>query len=76
MSTGNKRRAEAELRAKKNSNASCEVVLAKPLAALQNKSVKKMPARKIRYACLGAGQVGSLESLTKHSQGWPSVSGK
>ena len=42
-------RAEAELGPKKNSNASCEVALAKPLAALRNKSVKKMAQRKIRF---------------------------
>ena len=69
-------RAEAELSPRKNSNASCEVALARPLAKLRNKSVKKMPSHKIHYACLSASQVGSLESLTNQSQGWPSVSGK
>ncbi|HMV35507.1 MAG TPA: hypothetical protein PKM44_16170 [Turneriella sp.] len=69
-------RAEAELGPKKNSNASCEVALAKPLAALRNKSVKKMAQRKIHYACLGASQVGTLESLTNQSQSWPAVTGK
>jgi hypothetical protein len=42
-------RAEAELGPSKNANASCDVALAKPLAALRNKSVKKMPKRKIHY---------------------------
>jgi len=69
-------RAEAELGPSKNTNASCDVALAKPLAALRNKSVKKMPKRKIHYTCLGASQVGSLESLTNQSQGWPAVTGK
>ena len=68
-------RAEAELGPVKNKNASCEVALAKPLAALRSKSVEKMPKRKVHYACLGASQVGSLESLTNQSQGWPAVSG-
>ncbi len=69
-------RAETELGPVKNQKGSCEVALAKPLATLRNKLVKKMPKRKVHYACLSASQVGSLESLTNQSQGWPAVGGK
>lgn len=69
-------RAEAELGPKKNQDASCEVALAKPLAMLRNKSIKMMPQRKIHYSCVGASQVGTLESLAGESKSWPAITGR
>lgn len=65
-------RASIELQTKDTKN-SCEIALAKPLAALRSKPTKKLAARKVHYACMGGSQLGSFESIIRSSQVWPSV---
>jgi len=52
---------------------SCEIALAKPLAALRAKAVKKAGARKVHYACVGASQLGAVQQLAETGSKWPSV---
>lgn len=67
---------ETELGAAAVKNSSCDVGLAKPLATKRNKSILKMPGRKIHYTCLSASELGSVESIVKKAKGWPGISAK